>query len=50
MEREGLVDQVRSGLCNDGGFNTLHSDGHVKFYRAGTTKPWMWTIEADGPP
>jgi prepilin-type N-terminal cleavage/methylation domain-containing protein/prepilin-type processing-associated H-X9-DG protein len=35
---------------HNGGFNTVHADGHVKFYRAGSTKPWMWTIEADGPP
>jgi prepilin-type N-terminal cleavage/methylation domain-containing protein/prepilin-type processing-associated H-X9-DG protein len=35
---------------HNGGFNTVHGDGHVKFYRAGSTKPWMWTIEADGPP
>jgi prepilin-type processing-associated H-X9-DG protein len=34
---------------NDG-FNAVHADGHVKFYRAGSTKPWMWTIEADSPP
>lgn len=33
-----------------GGFNTVHGDGHVKWYKAGSTKPWMWTIEADGPP
>jgi prepilin-type N-terminal cleavage/methylation domain-containing protein/prepilin-type processing-associated H-X9-DG protein len=35
---------------HNGGFNTVHGDGHVRFYQAGSTKPWMWTIEADGPP
>jgi prepilin-type N-terminal cleavage/methylation domain-containing protein/prepilin-type processing-associated H-X9-DG protein len=35
---------------HNGGFNSVHGDGHVKFYKAGSTKPWMWTIQADGPP
>ena len=30
-----------------GGFNTIHADGHVKFYRSGSTKPSQWTIQDD---
>jgi prepilin-type processing-associated H-X9-DG protein len=30
-----------------GGFNSIHADGHVKFYRSGSTKPGQWTIEND---
>jgi prepilin-type N-terminal cleavage/methylation domain-containing protein/prepilin-type processing-associated H-X9-DG protein len=33
-----------------GGFNTIHADGHVKFYRSGTTRPHQWTIENDVDP
>jgi prepilin-type N-terminal cleavage/methylation domain-containing protein/prepilin-type processing-associated H-X9-DG protein len=33
-----------------GGFNTIHADGHVKFYRAGSTRPHQWTIQADTSP
>jgi prepilin-type N-terminal cleavage/methylation domain-containing protein/prepilin-type processing-associated H-X9-DG protein len=33
-----------------GGFNTVHADGHVKYYRAGSTKPSQWTIEDDVSP
>jgi prepilin-type N-terminal cleavage/methylation domain-containing protein/prepilin-type processing-associated H-X9-DG protein len=33
-----------------GGFNTIHADGHVKFYRAGSTKPHQWTIQNDVSP
>jgi prepilin-type N-terminal cleavage/methylation domain-containing protein/prepilin-type processing-associated H-X9-DG protein len=35
---------------HNGGFNTVHGDGHVKYYRAGSTKPSMWSIEADDSP
>jgi prepilin-type N-terminal cleavage/methylation domain-containing protein/prepilin-type processing-associated H-X9-DG protein len=30
-----------------GGFNTVHADGHVKYYRAGSTKPHQWSIQID---
>jgi prepilin-type N-terminal cleavage/methylation domain-containing protein/prepilin-type processing-associated H-X9-DG protein len=30
-----------------GGFNTIHADGHVKFYRAGSTRPHQWSIQND---
>jgi prepilin-type N-terminal cleavage/methylation domain-containing protein/prepilin-type processing-associated H-X9-DG protein len=33
-----------------GGFNTIHADGHVKFYRSGSTKPSQWTIQNDTSP
>jgi prepilin-type N-terminal cleavage/methylation domain-containing protein/prepilin-type processing-associated H-X9-DG protein len=33
-----------------GGFNTIHADGHVKFYRSGSTKPSQWTIQDDVSP
>jgi prepilin-type N-terminal cleavage/methylation domain-containing protein/prepilin-type processing-associated H-X9-DG protein len=33
-----------------GGFNTIHADGHVKFYRSGSTKPHQWTIQNDVSP
>ena len=29
------------------GFNTVHADGHVKYYRAGSSKPHHWTIQDD---
>ena len=35
---------------HNGGFNTVHADGHVKYYRAGSTKPSMWSIESDDSP
>jgi prepilin-type N-terminal cleavage/methylation domain-containing protein/prepilin-type processing-associated H-X9-DG protein len=34
---------------HNGGFNCVYGDGHVKYQLAGSTKPWMWTIEADTP-
>lgn len=34
---------------NDG-FNTVLGDGHAKWYRAGSTKPSMWTIQSDESP
>jgi prepilin-type processing-associated H-X9-DG protein len=30
--------------------NTLYFDGHVRSLRAGSTKPSMWTIQADTDP
>jgi prepilin-type N-terminal cleavage/methylation domain-containing protein len=33
-----------------GGFNTIHADGHEKFYRSGSTKPHQWTIQDDVSP
>jgi prepilin-type N-terminal cleavage/methylation domain-containing protein len=33
-----------------GGFNTIHADGHVKYYRSGATRPHQWTIEDDVDP
>jgi prepilin-type N-terminal cleavage/methylation domain-containing protein len=33
-----------------GGFNTIHADGHVKYYRSGSTRPHQWTIEDDVDP
>jgi prepilin-type N-terminal cleavage/methylation domain-containing protein/prepilin-type processing-associated H-X9-DG protein len=51
--QEALVDYAPKNLPifsrHSGGFNTVYGDGHVKYQRAGTTKPWMWTIEADTP-
>jgi prepilin-type processing-associated H-X9-DG protein len=35
---------------HNGGFNTVHGDGHVKWYKAGSTKPYMWSIELDDSP
>jgi prepilin-type N-terminal cleavage/methylation domain-containing protein/prepilin-type processing-associated H-X9-DG protein len=35
---------------HNGGFNTVHGDGHVKYYRVRSTKPSMWSIEADDSP
>jgi prepilin-type processing-associated H-X9-DG protein len=33
-----------------GGFNTIHADGHAKWYRAGSTRPSQWSIQADESP
>jgi prepilin-type N-terminal cleavage/methylation domain-containing protein/prepilin-type processing-associated H-X9-DG protein len=50
----GLKQPLDGGVVafsrHNGGFNSVHGDGHVRFYRAGSTKPWMWTIQEDGPP
>src|SRR5205814_2343056 len=47
---EGYTDYVSPKAAqtfnrHTGGFNTIHADGHVHFYRAGSTKPNQWTIE-----
>jgi prepilin-type N-terminal cleavage/methylation domain-containing protein/prepilin-type processing-associated H-X9-DG protein len=52
--QEALIDYAPKNLPvfsrHNGGFNTVHGDGHVKYYRAGSTKPSMWSIEADDSP
>jgi prepilin-type N-terminal cleavage/methylation domain-containing protein/prepilin-type processing-associated H-X9-DG protein len=48
--RKGLDGGIPAFSRHTGGFNTVFGDGHVKYLRAGSTKPSMWTIEADDSP
>jgi prepilin-type N-terminal cleavage/methylation domain-containing protein/prepilin-type processing-associated H-X9-DG protein len=50
LNRNGLDGSEAAFSRHTGGFNTVHADGHVKFYRAGSTKPSQWTIERDESP
>ena len=54
MWNEGLFDyfsptqQARFERHNQG-FNAAFADGHVKWIRAGSTRPCQWSVQSDCP-
>lgn len=34
---------------HNGGYNNVWGDGHAKWLKFGSSKPWMWSIQADTP-
>jgi hypothetical protein len=50
LNRSGRDGAVPAFRRHNDGFNAVHGDGHVHWYRAGSTKPSLWTIQADESP
>jgi prepilin-type N-terminal cleavage/methylation domain-containing protein/prepilin-type processing-associated H-X9-DG protein len=47
LNGKGASGSEKAFSRHTGGFNTVHADGHVKYYRAGSSKPHQWTIQDD---
>jgi prepilin-type N-terminal cleavage/methylation domain-containing protein len=50
LNRNGQDGAAPAFRRHSDGFNAVHGDGHVHWYRAGSTRPSMWTIQADESP
>jgi prepilin-type N-terminal cleavage/methylation domain-containing protein/prepilin-type processing-associated H-X9-DG protein len=50
LNANGAQGSVKAFSRHNEGFNTVHADGHAKWYRAGSTKPKDWSIQADESP
>jgi prepilin-type N-terminal cleavage/methylation domain-containing protein/prepilin-type processing-associated H-X9-DG protein len=50
LNAKGDQGSAKAFSRHNNGFNTVHADGHAKWYRAGSSKPKDWSIQADESP